>query len=121
MNPKRLVLWILWFAITVGLCMVYLLLGRNSVVVADKGNEVLRFVPLVPLALSVAVRFLLLPKFKSLTKVLPIYIVGLSMAEGSGIIAMFLLPHSDAVNYFTTAVVVLIMYVPLFASTLEEN
>ena len=121
MHPKKLVLWILWFAIISGLCMVYIFLGRNPAVVADKGNEVLRFVPLIPLAVSVAVRFLLLPKFKSLTKVLPIYIIGLAMADGSGIIAIFLLPHADAVSYFTTAVIVLMMYVPLFASKLEEN
>ncbi|MBK9990650.1 MAG: hypothetical protein IPP19_07965 [Verrucomicrobia bacterium] len=58
---------------------------------------------------------------KSLIKVLPIYVVGLAMAEGSGIMAIFLLSYADALNYFTTAVIVLLMYVPLFASKLEED
>jgi len=121
MHPKRFVLWILWFVITGGLCTIYFFLGRNSTVSISNGNEVLRFIPLMPLMLSLVVRIFLLPKFKSLTKVLPIYIIGLSMAEGAGFIAIFLLPHADAVNYFTTAVIVLLMYVPLFASNLEEG
>ena len=121
MHPKRLVLWILWFAITTGLCLIYVFLGGEMARSHGGMNEGLRFIPMVPLALSVVVRIFLLPKFTSLTKVTPVYVIGLALAEGSGILAIFLLSHGDAVNYFTTAVIVLLMYVPLFASKLEEN
>lgn len=121
MHPKRLVLWILWFAITSGLCLIYFIIGHGAEVISSKSNAVLRFVPMAPLALSVLVRFFLLPKIKSLSKVLPLYIVGLSMAEGSGIIAIFLLPHGDATSYLTTALIVLLMYVPLFSDKPEES
>jgi hypothetical protein len=121
MNPKRLVLWIIWFGITSGLCTLYFVVGRGTDIISSESNAALRFIPMAPLALSVLVRFFLLPRIKSLSKVLPFYIIGLSMAEGSGIIAIFLLPHGDATSYFTTALFVLVMYVPLFANKLEES
>jgi hypothetical protein len=121
MHPKRLILWIIWSAITIGLCMIYVFLGQGTAGAHSKDLGIMRVIPMVPLALALLVRFLLIPKFKSLTKVLPLFIIGLSMAEGSGIIAIFLLPHADAVNYFTTAVIVLLMYDPLFANQLEVD
>ena len=121
MHPKRLILWIIWFTITIGLCMIYFFLGQGAAGTASKDLGVMRIIPIFPLVLSLLVRFVVLPRFKSLTKVLPLFIIGLSMAEGAGIMAIFLLPHADAVNYFTTAVIVLLMYVPLFANQLEVD
>ncbi|MFT3869269.1 MAG: hypothetical protein QM715_12495 [Nibricoccus sp.] len=119
MHSRRLILWIIWFAIVSGFCLVYLFLAPAKNSEASAPESVLRWFPFVTLVSSIAVRFILLPKFKSLTKVLPVFIVGLSLAEGSGIIATFLLSVGDARTYFVATVTVLLMYAPLFANKLE--
>lgn len=121
MHSRRLILWIIWFAILSGFCLVYFFLGQAKSSGTPAPESVFRLFPLMTLISALAVRFMLLPKFKSLTKVLPVFIVGLSLAEGSGIIATFLLSPDDARVYFVATVTVLLMYAPLFASKLESD
>jgi len=121
MHPKRLILWILWFAITTGFCLVYLFFGQAKSSSPTLPDPVFRLLPLISLSGAMAVRFMLLPRFKTLTKVLPVFIVGLSLAEGSGIIATFLLSPDDARTYFVATLTVLLMYAPLFANKLEAT
>lgn len=77
--------------------------------------------PFILLVSAIAVRFMLLPRFKSLGKVLQIFIIGLSLAESAGFMATFLLSADDARTCFVATLTVLLMYAPFFANKLETD
>ena len=116
-----LVWWVAWAAILGGLVMIYVLFGRGPVKpepVADK--EVLKhLIGLVPLFVSVVIRWLVLPRFDSLQRALPLYIVGLSLAEACGILGIFLGgPFRD--DLFVLGVLGVAQFVPIFARQLTQ-
>lgn len=121
MHPKRLILWIIWFAITSGFCAIYLFLGQNKSSGSSTPASVIRLFPFILLVSAIAVRFMLLPRFKSLGKVLQIFIIGLSLAESAGFMATFLLSADDARTCFVATLTVLLMYAPFFANKLETD
>lgn len=122
MHPKRLVLWILWFAILSGFCTIYVFLGQpQKNVPAAAGDLLFRFLPFVPLTIAVALRFLAIPRLTSLIKVLPVFVAGLALAESAGILAIFLLSGDDARLYFAATLFVLLTYAPVFASRLDPD
>jgi hypothetical protein len=116
-----LVWWIAWAAVLGGLVVIYLVLGRGPVKpepVADK--EVLKhLVGLVPLFVSVVIRWLVLPRFDSLQRAFPLYIVGLALAEACGILGIFLGgPFRD--DLFVLGVLGVTQFVPIFARQLTR-
>lgn len=116
-----LVWWIAWAAVLGGLVVIYLVLGRGPVKpepVADK--EVLKhLVGLVPLFVSVVIRWLVLPRFDSLQRAFPLYIVGLALAEACGILGIFLGgPFRD--DLFVFGVLGVTQFVPIFARQLTR-
>ena len=116
-----LVWWVAWAAILGGLVMIYVLFGRGPVKpepVADK--EVLKhLVGLVPLFVSVVIRWLVLPRFDSLPRAFPLYIVGLALAEACGILGIFLGgPFRD--DLFVLGVLGVTQFVPIFARQLTR-
>lgn len=116
-----LVWWIAWAAVLGGLVVIYLVLGRAPVKpepVADK--EVLKhLVGLVPLFVSVVIRWLVLPRFDSLQRAFPLYIVGLALAEACGILGIFLGgPFRD--DLFVLGVLGVTQFVPIFARQLTR-
>ncbi len=111
-----LVWWIAWAAVLMGLVVIYLFLGRGPVKpepVADK-DALKHLVGLVPLFVSIVIRWLVLPRFDSLQRAFPIYIVGLALAEACGILGIFLGgPFRD--DLFVLGVLGVTQFVPIFA------
>ena len=116
-----LVWWIAWAAVLMGLVVIYLFLGRGPVKpepVADK-EELKHLVGLVPLFVSVVIRWLVLPRFDSLQRAFPIYIVGLALAETCGILGIFLGgPFRD--DLFVLGVLGVAQFMPIFARQLTR-
>jgi hypothetical protein len=123
-DPKSLktpvaVWWIIWFAILSSVVAIYTLLGQ-AIPPPDTATTVqaLRYLPVLLVMLSAIIRWLLLPRFTQAIKALPIFIVGLSLAEGSGIIGLFLVPELKE-TYFVLSLIGVFQYVPLFAKNLK--
>jgi len=120
MNPQPLppqpkfVLWLLWFAITFGLVMIYSFAAPKG----GEGAKALQYLPMVPLAISVFIRWVLLPRQKSVATAMPVFIIGLAMAEGCGILGMFLVPQLKE-TYLVLALLGLFQFAPLWAGKLE--
>lgn len=105
-----LVWWILWFALTNGLIIQRLFLGKAL----SEESGTLAFFALAPLLVSAGIRFGLLPRMKTKQKAFPIFIVGLATSEACGLLGIFLGgEHKDAL--FGAALVMLLLYAPLFA------
>lgn len=74
---------------------------------------------LVPLFVSIIIRWLVLPRYNDLQRAFPMFIVGLALAEACGLLGIFLGgPYRDDV--FFLGVLGLAQFVPLFARKLLE-
>jgi hypothetical protein len=105
----------MWAGITTGLIFV------NSLIqpAAAAGDDSLRYFPLVPFALSVLVRWLLLPRFRNRQKAFPVFIAGLALAEGTGLIGLLLVP-SFRQSYFYISLFAFVQYAPIFVGKYED-
>ncbi len=110
-----LIWWIIWGAILAGLVLLYLFLGRGPVKpVSETGDLLFSLVGLVPLFVSIVIRWLVLPRYDDLSKAFPLFIVGLALAEASGILGIFLGgAYKD--DLFVLGVLGIAQYVPFFA------
>ncbi len=116
-----LVWWIAWAAVLMGLIMIHIFLGRGPIKtepMADK-DTLKHLLGLVPLFVSIVIRWLILPRFSSLQRAFPIYIVGLALAEACGVLGIFLGgPFRD--DLFVLAVLGVTQFVPIFARQLTR-
>ena len=105
--------WIAWAAVLAGLVLVYVFLGRGPVKPSPDKEVLWNLVGLVPLFVSIVIRWLVLPRFDSLQRAFPIYLVGLALAEGCGILGIFLGgPFRD--DLFVLGVLGVTQFVPIF-------
>lgn len=116
-KPLLLVWWIAWAAILGGLVLIYVFLGRGPVKPAQASEVLRNLVGVVPLFVSVIIRWLVLPRYTDLARAFPAFITGLALAEASGIMGIFLGgPYRD--DLFVLGVLGVTQYVPLFAARL---
>jgi hypothetical protein len=119
LRAQVLVWWILWAAILSGLVIIYLVMGRGPLKPAVTADLIKNLIGIVPLFLSIIIRWLVLPRFDNLVRALPVYIIGLGLAEACGLLGIFLGgPYRDSL--FVLGVLAVTSYVPLFARRLAE-
>lgn len=111
--------WILWVATLGGLILLYIFLGRGPVKPSPDKDVLKNLVGLVPLFVSIVIRWLALPRFDSLRRAFPLYLVGLALAEGSGVLGLFL-GGAYRDDLFVLGVLGVTQYIPLFARRLQE-
>lgn len=105
--------WIIWGAVLGGLVLLYVFLGRGPVEpVTETGDLLFNLVGLVPLFVSIVIRWLVLPRFNDLKRAFPIFIAGLALAEACGILGIFLGgPFRD--DLFVLGVLGVLQFVPV--------
>ncbi len=110
--------WILWAGITGGLVLVYILLGHAALPAPEEIPTFLPYVIATPLLLSCVVRWLVLPRMTSRLKAFPLFIIGLALAEGSGMLGLFL-GGPDRDTLVALAFIGLLQFAPLFVHRFE--
>jgi hypothetical protein len=105
--------WILWAGIGGGLVAMYALLGRNGMSTAGGLPEASPYVLAVPLLLSCVVRWLVLPRMPTRRKAFPVFIIGLALAENSGLFGI-ILGVKDRDTLFALAAVGVLQFAPVF-------
>lgn len=111
-SPAPVIWWIMWTAITAGLVAIYVTLRPT---VPPAATVSLRYLPLVPFAAALLVRWLVLPRFHEGARAFPMFIVGLALAEATGITGIFLAPDL-APTYFVLGLAGLILFAPFFTA-----
>ena len=110
-----IVWWVLWFAMTNGLILQRVFLGRG---LHDAGD--LGFIAVIPLVMSAVIRFVVLPRMKTKQKALPLFLAGLATAEACGLIGVLLGgEHRDPL--FGAGLVMMLLYIPLFARNYDTG
>ncbi len=114
-KARLMVWWIVWASTLGGLIVLYLLFARGkSLPVASADNAFRGLVGIVPMFLSVVIRWLVLPRSTEPARAFVVFIVGVALAEACGILGLFLGgPYRDSL--FLLGVFGLVQYVPLYA------
>lgn len=125
-TPNLAVFWIIWFAIMNGL-FIMLFLAAGGIPKGSNVGEPPTWIVGACAALvvaAIAIRFLVIPKIKQLSQLLPAMIVGMAFAEATGIIAMFVLGKEfpeTRMTLFLTSVFTVLIFAPSYASNLANG
>lgn len=117
MKSAAIVWWIIWFNILNGLMMIYVFIGPKSGVISTRPtNEpsIIEYLYLLPLLISVALRWVVIPRVPHRQTAFVVFMVGLALAESSGILAIVLHIHSTR-EFVTLSLLGILQWAPLFA------
>ncbi|HLP24688.1 MAG TPA: hypothetical protein VK477_03345 [Acidobacteriota bacterium] len=117
-RQRLLVWWIIWFALLTGVCVLYFVLGRGPMRPAA-ANPFHNLVGLVPLFVSIVIRWLVLPRYTDGQKAFVVFVLGCALAEACSILGIFLGgPYRD--DLFLLGALGIAQFVPLYARRLYE-
>lgn len=118
LRARLIVWWTVWGALLVSLTVVYVVLGRTPVA-PPAANPFANLVGLVPLFVSIVIRWLVLPRYTDGARAFTMFVVGLSLAEGCGLMGIFNGgPYRD--DLFVLGLLGIAQFVPFFARRLYE-
>lgn len=109
-SPQVIVWWMLWFSMVSGLVMIYFFVGGAG----NKTAAAISYWPVAPLIGSAIVRWMLLPRFKSIPQRFPFFVAGMAMAEACGLLGIFLVPTYSP-TFLVLALMGMAQYLPAFA------
>jgi hypothetical protein len=69
---------------------------------------------MTPFVISVLIRFLVMPRLKSIASALPVFIVGIAMAEMSCFLGLFIFPSHQR-DLFILSAVGIFQFIPIYA------
>ena len=104
-----------------GLVSIYIVLGQKPLP-ADIAVEksLTGLVGVVPLFVSIIIRWLVLPRYHDLKRAFPMFIAGLALAEAGGLLGIFLGgPYRD--DLFLLGGLGMAQYLPFFAKQYLES
>lgn len=114
-RQRLLVWWALWASVLAGLIVLYVFLAQGKPLPpVSKENPLQGLFGVVPLFVSIVIRWLVLPRSTDPNRALVLFIVGIALAEGCGILGTFLGgPYRDSL--FVLGVLGITQYVPFYA------
>lgn len=118
MPLRPVTFWIVWGGILSGLVLITALVPPSS---QPGVNPALAYVPLLPLCVSAVVRFVVIPRISTLPKAFPVFLIGVAMAEASGLLGKFLSGPPHDMIYFGAALAMLALYVPFFTQRMSKE
>ena len=121
--PVSVVGWILWFAILNGLVIMQFLIagGLPSGVNESAPPAFQQYVPMVPAFLALVVRFLVIPRVATAQGKLPVMLIGLALAEATGILGIFLVDKAYGSTQLTCLVVSVLAILALAPIYLRQD
>lgn len=125
-KPNVTVFWILWFALFNGLLIFMFMLGGGLPEGENQGKAPTLLIAMAALLalISVAIRFLVIPKTRGLEQLLPLMLVGMAFAEGVGIIGIFVVAKEfpeTRLALFVTSVSAMLAYAPFYANAVLDK
>lgn len=118
-KTRLMVWWVIWAAVLSGLVLIYLFLAQGKPLPASSAPSELpvNLAGIVPLFVSIILRWLVLPRMTDPAKAFILFIVGLSLAEACGILGTLLGgPYRDTL--FLLGLLGLVQWVPFYARQL---
>lgn len=112
--------WIIWAALLAGLCVIWWNFGFLKLLGNEPhANPLVDLAGLVPLFVSIVIRWLVLPRGTEMARAFVMFIVGLALAEACGLLGIFLGgPYRD--DLFLLGALGIAQYAPFFAKRYLE-
>lgn len=120
-RAKILVWWTVWASVLSGLTIIYLVCGRMRPLPANLPvDKILTgLVGVVPLFVSVVIRWLVLPRYSEMNRAFVMFVIGLLLAEVGGVLGVFLGgPYRD--DLFALGIFGVVQFIPIFAKNYVE-
>lgn len=119
-RARLLVWWAVWAGVLAGLIVIYLFLGRTKPLPPPSPENPLEgVIGIVPLFISIIIRWLVLPRGTDPGRTFVLFVAGLALAEGGGLLGIFLGgPYRDSL--FLLGVLGIVQYVPFYAKKLFD-
>jgi len=120
-RAKIIVWWILWGAVLSGLTILFFSLGRAPAVPTEVAREKMLtgMIGVVPLFISVVIRWLVLPRYTEMNRAFVMFIIGLALAEACGLLGIFF-GGQYRNDLFLLGIFGIAQYVPIFARNYVE-
>ena len=110
-----LIWWILWVAFQTGIVILYGVLGSNALPVPAPSPESLIWLAgLAPFFISTNIRWVVLPRAQSAQTALPLFILGMALAEATCFLGLFLF-QAHKQELFALSVLGIFQFIPAFA------
>jgi amino acid transporter len=107
--------WVLWAAFLVGICMVYQTLSVGAPQQPlEPGGSFTWCAALAPLAISILVRWFVLPGIRVAQTALVFFMIGIAMAESTCFMGIFIFP-SHKQELFVGSVLGIFQFLPYYA------
>jgi hypothetical protein len=117
-NPSKQPLaawWVIWAAFQAGIFLIYHFLSGGAARPEPTTTELpIWMVGLAPIAISVFIRWLVLPRVQSAQAAFPLFVLGIAMAEMATFLGLFLFP-THRQELFMLSALGIFQFVPLFA------
>ena len=119
-KARLLVWWIIWAGTLGWLVLICLFLGRGKPLPpVSPENPLEGLLGVVPLFVSIVIRWLVLPRATDPHRAFVLFIVGLALAEGCGLLGIFVGgPYRDSL--FVLGVLGIIQYAPFYVKKLFD-
>lgn len=120
-NATPMIFWIIWFAIFAGMPVIYYTAVPKPTEGAEEVEQVyslFTFIAIAACSISMIIRWLVIPRMKTHEQLLQAMIMGVALAEGAGIIAMFVVPVeqvSEKSLMLSMSVACLLLSAPIYA------
>ncbi len=105
--------WIIWGALLFGVFVMGKFLSPIE------GAALPWFLPAAPLVAGLALRFAVLPRFTSRAKAFPMFIAGLSLCEGCGVLATTLGGEHHTL-FMSLSLVGIVLHMPTFLKRMSD-
>jgi hypothetical protein len=109
-QQQRLVWWVLWAAFQVGIVVLFFVLRKPQ---ASTPTVELWQVGFLPVLISGALRWTLLPMIKDGQKALAVFVIGIALAEMSCFLGLFIF-RSHQFPLFIASLLGIFQYIPVF-------
>jgi hypothetical protein len=113
-KQQLMVWWVLWAAFQGGIFMIYHFVGHPDPAPSAAPETGPWLAAIAPFAVSVLIRFLVMPRLKSIAVALPVFIVGIAMAEFSCFLGIFIFPSHQR-DLFILSVIGIFQFIPIYA------
>lgn len=112
--PHPLIIWwVLWGAFQFGIVAIYFFLGKSSPT-PPPNEPALWQLGLLPVLISGALRWSLLPQVKDPAKAFVVFILGVALAEASCFLGLFIFP-SHKTLLFVASLLGILQFIPVYA------
>ncbi len=123
--PAATVFWILWAALINGMFIIVFFLNGGFPQGKNVGEPPALIIGIcaVAVVISIANRFLVIPKLKSPTQLLPAMLIGLALCEGVGIIGIIAIPKTlpqTQLALITAAISTMLVYAPVYVNKFKN-